>query len=265
MLEICEVGPRDGLQVAPVTLSPRRRAELISRLESAGLRRLEVASFVHPRLVPQMDGAEELVSLLPGAGRAVRTALVLNQRGYERARDAGLTDLRFVYAVSDYFNRRNAGVSAAEGRATAVELIERGAVDGIEVGLVLGTAFGCPFTGMVDPAAVEAGFAAGAEAGAAEIVFADTVGVGVPGQVRRFAALPAGQGVKFGFHFHDTRNTGYANAWEAVQRGAEVLDSTSAASAAARSPPTRAATSPPRTSPTCSSARGSRPASTSGS
>jgi isopropylmalate/homocitrate/citramalate synthase len=224
MIEIVEVGPRDGLQAAAAVLAPARRAELIDRLGRTGIGRAEAVSFVRPDVVPQMDGAEEVVSLLDREPGLSPIALVVNARGYERAVAAGLDEVRFAFTISDEFNRRNSGVDSAQGLRAALDLIARGIADGVGVGVVLGTSFGCPFEGEIAADDVLAAFARTAEAGAAEIVFADTVGVGVPSQVREFARAAAGQGVRFGFHFHNTRNTGYANAWEAAQEGAELLD-----------------------------------------
>jgi len=225
-VEIVEVGPRDGLQTAAVHRIPSERAEMIVRLAAAGIPRIEVASLVHPKVIPQMAGAEDLLAILRERGVLERrqTVLVANRTGYERAIGAGASDIRFVYTVSDHFNRLNAGMSAADGLRTGLDIVKDGVDRGMAVGVVLGTAFGCPYTGAVDPGLVAEAAARVSEHGASEVILADTVGVGVPGQVREFSTRTRGLRARVGFHFHNTRNTGYANALTAVEGGAEILD-----------------------------------------
>jgi hydroxymethylglutaryl-CoA lyase/(R)-citramalyl-CoA lyase len=223
-VRLYDVGPRDGLQNEPDVLAPDVRAELVARLVAAGLGAVEVASFVDPRRVPQMAGAEEVAAALERAPDVVYAGLALNERGYERLVAAGLDELRFSFGVTESFNRRNQNASVAESAALAGRLAERARQDGIRSTIVLSVAFGCPFEGRVEEAAVLglAGEVASAEPDA--IVLADTIGVGVPGQVRRLVARVAGLGVPVGGHFHNTRNTGYANALAALDAGAAVLD-----------------------------------------
>jgi isopropylmalate/homocitrate/citramalate synthase len=223
-VEIVEVGPRDGLQNVARTLPPARRAELSWWLAGAGVQRIEVASFVHPTRVPQMAGAEEVVAALRPTAGARHCGLVLNARGFERLVASGLREVRFTFAVSEAFNRRNSNASTEEGLATALDVLARAHAAGLHAGFVLATAFGCPFSGEVDPGSVLGLAEDLARAGADEIVFADTIGVAVPRQIRRVLAGAAELGPVTGVHLHNTRNTGYLNAFVALEAGARVLD-----------------------------------------
>jgi isopropylmalate/homocitrate/citramalate synthase len=213
---LCDVGPRDGLQNEPETLAPAARAELVRRLAAVGLPRIEAASFVAPARVPQMAGAEEVVA---GAGdvAAELSGLVLNERGYERLAATALDRVNVTLAVTDGFNRRNANASLAE----AVQRVERIlAATELPATATLSCAFGCPFEGEVDPGVVVELAARLAAAGAEEVVLADTIGVATPGAVKALVERSRAAGA----HFHDTRHTGVANAWAAVEAGATLLD-----------------------------------------
>ena len=214
-LTLCDVGPRDGLQNEAETLEPATRAELVNRLASAGLPRVEAVSFVRADRVPQMDGAEEVVAGIERRAGTEYSGLVLNEQGYERFRESGLDRVNATLGATEEFNRRNGNASLDE----AVARVERILAAATEPATVtLSVAFGCPFEGRVDPGRV-AELAARFEG--AEVVLADTIGVAVPSEVR---ALVERTGAA-GFHGHNTRNTGYANALAAVEAGASVLDS----------------------------------------
>lgn len=221
---ICDVGPRDGLQNQPVTLATDVRADLVDRLAAAGVPRVEAVSFVSPRHVPQMAGAEEVVAALHRRDAVIYAGLALNERGYDRLRESGLDEVHFAFAASEEFNRRNAGASVEEGVAAAERIVERAKVDGIRATVTIGTAFGCPFEGAVDPGRVAelAGRVAGV--GADEILVADTVGVGVPRQVRDLVGRIGPFGVPIGIHLHNTRNNGFANAFAALEAGVTLFD-----------------------------------------
>jgi isopropylmalate/homocitrate/citramalate synthase len=214
------VGPRDGLQNEPETLAPEVRAELVRRLSAAGLPRIETASFVNPERVPQMAGAEEVVAAV-GDVAAELSGLVLNERGWERLAGTDLDRVNVTLAATETFNLRNGNASLAE----ATERVERIlAVADRPSSATISVAFGCPFEGAVDPGIV-AGLAERlAGAGAGEIVLADTIGVAAPGAVRRLVERTLILGVPVGGHFHDTRHTGVACAWAALEAGARVLD-----------------------------------------
>jgi hydroxymethylglutaryl-CoA lyase/(R)-citramalyl-CoA lyase len=223
-ITICDVGPRDGLQNQPVTLVPEVRAELVNLLADAGLPRIEATSFVSPRHVPQMAGAEEVVAGLDRRDGVVYAGLVVNERGYERLLECALDEAHFAFAASEEFNQRNAGVSVEESVAGAERMLARAGADGIRATVTIGVAFGCPFQGAVDPGWVEELAARLAVAGAAELVVADTVGVGVPRQVRDLVSRVARLGLPVGIHLHNTRNTGFANAYAALEAGVSVFD-----------------------------------------
>lgn len=211
---LCEVGPRDGLQNVAQTLAPAARAELANRLARAGLPRVEAASFVRDELLPQMAGAEAVVSALERRPEVEFAGLVLNERGWERLRATPLDRVTATLAATDAFNRANGNASLAEATARVEAIL---AAADRPATVVLSVAFGCPYTGRVDEGAV-AELAARFEG--AELVLADTIGVATPAQVRRLVARTHAAG----FHGHNTRNTGYANALAALEGGAWLLD-----------------------------------------
>jgi hydroxymethylglutaryl-CoA lyase/(R)-citramalyl-CoA lyase len=221
---VCDVGPRDGLQNQPVTLAPSVRAGLVNLLAAAGVPRIEVTSFVSERHVPQMAGAAEVVAGLDRRDGVVYAGLALNERGYDRLLETGLDEVHFAFAATDEFNQRNAGMSVEEGAGVAERILARAASDGIRAAVTIGVAFGCPYAGAVDPGRVESLASRLVEAGAPEVGVADTVGVGVPQQVRDLVGRLLPLGVPVGVHFHNTRNTGYANALAALEAGATVFD-----------------------------------------
>ena len=223
-ITICDVAPRDGLQNEDTLLTPETRGELVNRLARAGVPRIEVVSFVYPARVPQMAGAEEVVQAIERREGVVYAGLVLNQRGYERLAATGLDEVHVAFASTETFNRRNQNASPEESLTAAAAIVQRAHADGLRATVTIGTSFGCPLEGAVDPALV-LGFAERlAAAGADEIVFADTVGVGVPRQVKELVSGAVGLGLPIGVHLHNTRNTGFANAYAALEAGATVLD-----------------------------------------
>jgi hydroxymethylglutaryl-CoA lyase/(R)-citramalyl-CoA lyase len=225
-VDICDVGPRDGLQNDSTTLSPAVRAELCDRLAVTGLSRIEAASFVSAARVPQMAGAEEVFAGLHRDSSVTYAALVLNLRGLERALATGADEIHLAYPVTDTFARRNQNMTVEGAAATTAQMIGNAKAAGVPVTATLGAAFGCPFEGPVDPGVVIDHVERMAAAGAAAIMLADTIGVGVPAQVRRLmpAALAAAGQRPIGLHLHNTRNTGYANAIVGLQHGASILD-----------------------------------------
>jgi isopropylmalate/homocitrate/citramalate synthase len=216
---ICDVGPRDGLQNEEQTLEPSVRAELVNRLAAAGLPKVEAVSFVSPERVPQMAGAEEVVAGIDRRDGVVYSGLVLNEKGYERFAATGLDELHFTLAATEAFNRRNANRSVDE----SVEELARIRTDS-PVSVSISVSFGCPFEGEVDPQDVLRLAERVTEAGADEVLFADTIGVGVPRQVRELVGGASGLGVPVGVHLHDTRSTALANAYAAVETGATLFD-----------------------------------------
>jgi (R)-citramalyl-CoA lyase len=223
-VQIREVGPRDGLQNEQEVFPPDTRAELVRRLVGAGLRRIEAASFVNPDRVPQMAGAEEVAAALDRVDGVEYAGLALNTRGYERLRETGLDEVSFALAATESFSQRNAGASVEESIAAAEQISARARADGIRPSLTISVAFGCPFEGPVDPDRVVeiAERLVGTEAD--ELVLADTIGVATPTQVRQLLERVIGLGKPVGGHFHNTRNTGFANAYAALEAEAATLD-----------------------------------------
>ncbi len=223
-ITICDVAPRDGLQNDPMILAPTVRAELVDRLAAAGVPRIEAVSFVNPARVPQMAGAEEVVAAIERVPGVVYAGLALNDKGYDRLRETGLDEVHFAFAASEEFNQRNQGTTVEDSTESAERIVGRAHEDGIRATVTIGTAFGCPFEGAIDPERVLEIAARLVRAGADEIVFADTVGVGVPRQVRHLVTAGVELGTPVGVHLHNTRSTGFANAYEAIASGATVLD-----------------------------------------
>ena len=221
---ICDVGPRDGLQNQPTTLAPEARAELVDRLAAAGVPRIEAVSFVSPTHVPQMAGAEEVVEAIERREGVVYAGLAVNERGYDRLHESGLDEVHFAFAATEEFNRRNAGASVEESVLVAERILKRATADGIRATVTIGVAFGCPFEGAVDPGRVADLAARLAPAGPEEIAVADTIGVGVPHQVRDLVRRLEPLGVPVGVHLHNTRNSGFANAFAALEAGVAVFD-----------------------------------------
>jgi hydroxymethylglutaryl-CoA lyase/(R)-citramalyl-CoA lyase len=221
---VCDVGPRDGLQNEPGVLPPAVRAELAGRLSAAGVPRIEAASFVRDDLVPQMAGAEEVAAALPRDTPTTFAGLVLNERGYDRLRATSLREVHISFAASETFQQRNAGSSVEEGVTAAARVVRRAHEDARRATVTIGTAFGCPFEGKVDPGRVLELAARAAADGANEIVLADTIGVGVPSQARALVDGALGHAIPVGVHLHDTRHTAVACAWAAVEAGATALD-----------------------------------------
>jgi isopropylmalate/homocitrate/citramalate synthase len=215
---ICDVGPRDGLQNEPETLEPSVRAELVSRLAAAGVPRIEAVSFVRDDRVPQMAGAEEVVTAAK-RGSAELSGLVLNERGYERFAQTSLDRVNCTLAATEEFNRRN-------GNATLEEAVERVraiiAAAQVPTTVTVSCSWGCPFEGEVDPGAV-ADLCERLE-DADELVLADTIGVATPRRVQHLVERVSILGKPVGAHLHNTRNTGYASAWGALEGGATLLD-----------------------------------------
>ncbi|HKZ73711.1 MAG TPA: hydroxymethylglutaryl-CoA lyase, partial [Steroidobacteraceae bacterium] len=225
-VEIVEVGPRDGLQSEPGIMPTATKVAFIERLVGAGIRRLEAASFVNPKKVPQMADAEAVLAALDRRPGVRYIGLVLNRRGLERALVAGCNEIGMAVVASDTFNRRNQGVGTGESIAAWLDIARAARAAGVRAQVTVSAAFGCPFEGEVPVARVIEIAQRVAEGEPHEISFADTIGVGVPAQVtdilqRAHAALP---GMQLRCHFHNTRNTGLANAWAAVEAGAAALD-----------------------------------------
>jgi hydroxymethylglutaryl-CoA lyase len=227
-IEIVEVSARDGLQNDSARLSTEQKVELISRCASAGLRRAEIASFVNPKLVPQMADGEAVVAGVRStvAGPASWIGLVLNTRGFHRAAATGVDEVNCVVSVTDEFSQANQGMTSEQAIAVVAEVVPLARAAGIIPTVTLSVAFGCPFSGEVSVDRVRRVVEQVAATGVAEVAIADTIGVAVPRDVTtRVAAVRELIGdLTLRAHFHNTRNTGYANALAAADSGVTVLD-----------------------------------------
>jgi hydroxymethylglutaryl-CoA lyase/(R)-citramalyl-CoA lyase len=207
-----------------VTLDPSVRADLVNRLAGAGLKRIEAVSFVNPARVPQMAGAEEVVAGIERREGVVYAGLVLNERGYDRLVSTGLDEAHYTFASTETFNQRNANQSVDDSVTGGLRILERAHADGLRATVTIGASFGCPFEGAVDPDRVLGLAQRFVDAGVDEVVFADTIGVAVPRQMREIVGRALGLGPPIAVHLHNTRNTGFANAYAALEAGAKSLD-----------------------------------------
>ena len=223
-VEIVDVGPRDGLQNESSALPPETRAELCDKLAAAGVPRVEAASFVNPRRVPQMAGAEEVLAKIGRKPGTIYAGLVLNEKGYERAVGAGVDEVRYAFPVTETFAMKNQNTTVEDATALAARLVERARLDEVRVSITLSAAFGCPFEGRVEPETVLGIAGMVADAQPDEIVLADTIGVATPTRVRRLVERVSILGRRVGVHLHNSRNTGYANAVAALDAGATLFD-----------------------------------------
>ena len=230
-ITIVEVGPRDGLQNEAAVLDPGVRAELTRRLEAAGARRIEAVSFVHPKYVPQMAGAEAVMAELPPEPGRSRIGLVLNARGYDRALTTAVDEVNVSIAATDGFGLKNQGLDRAGQMAMVEEILARrhNAAPGEaapSLSVTISCVWGCPFDGEVGVDQVIDLVGRLGALGVAEIALADTLGVGDPWSVQTkvAAARRAAPDATLRLHFHDTRNTGVANAFAGIEAGVDVLD-----------------------------------------
>lgn len=227
MIEICEVGPRDGLQNEPKLVSTETKVELINKLIDSGIRIIEVVSFVNKKVVPQMADAEEVLRLVPKRADVRYGGLVLSRSGLERALQTDVDFLHVVTTTSDSFNLRNAKRTVEQAVQELTKVIEEGsALKGVAG--VLGTSFGCPFEGEVPLSRVLNVAESFLKAGCTEITLADTTGMANPLQVQKIITAfqqEFGNDLTLGLHFHNTRGLGIANILAGYQAGVTRFDS----------------------------------------
>jgi hydroxymethylglutaryl-CoA lyase len=227
-VELVEVGPRDGLQNEDVLVDTPAKVAYIEALVAAGLRRIEAVSFVHPGRVPQMADAEAVMAAVSRPPGVRYAGLVVNRRGLDRALAADVDEVNVIVVATETFCQRNQGMTVAEAIGSFAGISAAAKTAGLAVTLTVGASFGCPFEGEVPPARVADIVRQCADAGADEVALADTIGVGVPRDVRVLTeAVREVTLMPLRFHFHNTRNTGYANALAAVDAGATALDASS--------------------------------------
>ena len=225
-VSIIEVGPRDGLQSEPEILSTSVKLEFIRRAIDAGIRRMEVTSFVHPKRVPQMADAEDVIRGLPDRDDVIFIGLVLNKKGFERARDVNIDEIGMAVVASDTYNQRNQGVPTSESIKAWLEISAEARAAGIRANVMVSSAFGCPFEGEVPVARVVEIVKQIVDGEPVELGIADSIGVGVPSQVTDLlgAVQEIVPDLPIRCHFHNTRNTGLANAQAALEAGVASLD-----------------------------------------
>ena len=225
---ITDVGPRDGLQNQPKILTIEERLALVKAISDAGVPQIEVGSFVSPKAVPAMAGTEFLFASLERSDFDTPSiALIPNMKGYELARAAGAKTVTMVLYASDGMAQKNAAMSMTKAELITLDILKLARQDGIEVIATIAVAFACPFDGPTDPQIVERAVAKFIEAGADQVVLADTIGAAHPQQVRELTATLVRQhgAEKLGCHFHDTRAMGLANVYAAVESGIRRFDS----------------------------------------
>jgi hydroxymethylglutaryl-CoA lyase len=227
-VRICEVGPRDGLQNESVAISLADKLRYLDLLADAGLREIEATSFVSPRAIPQLTDADALMAALPRRAGVRYPVLVPNERGLARAEASGVDAIAVFTAATDAFTEKNIGMTVAESLAAFAPVLDRARELGWWRRAYVSTAFGCPYTGAVEPAAVVDVARRLLDLGIDEICFGDTIGVGVPDQVAEIVALAEAAGVavdRQAFHFHDTRGTALANVAMGLAAGVRAFDS----------------------------------------
>jgi isopropylmalate/homocitrate/citramalate synthase len=227
-VRVYEVGPRDGLQNEPTTIGLEDKLRFLDLLADAGLAEIEATSFVAPRAIPQLADADELMTTLPRRSGVRYPVLVPNERGLARAEAAGIDAIAVFTAATDAFTTKNIGMSVAESLAAFGPILDRAGALGWWRRAYVSTAFGCPYSGRVEPAAAVEVARRLLDLGADEICFGDTIGVGVPDQVAEIAALAEAAGVAIdrqAFHFHDTRGTALANVAMGLAAGIRTFDS----------------------------------------
>lgn len=225
-VSIIEVGPRDGLQSEPEILSTETKLEFIRRAIDAGIRRMEITSFVHPKRVPQMADAEDVVRGLPASDDFTAIGLVLNKRGFDRALAVGIDEIGMAVIASETYNQRNNGTSIDGSVQAWLEMAAEAKKEGMRANVMVSSAFGCPFEGEVPLQNVLDIVKRVLEVEPVELGFADSIGVGVPAQVTEMigAVKEIAPDMPLRFHFHNTRNTGIANAQAAISAGVDSLD-----------------------------------------
>jgi hydroxymethylglutaryl-CoA lyase len=225
-ITLVEVGPRDGLQSEPEILSTEHKVEFISKAIDAGMRRLEVASFVHPKRVPQMADAEALIEQLPDHDDVSYIGLIMNERGLDRALETKIGEIGMVIVSTDSYNRKNQGVDTDESLRVWGKIAARAQASGLRANVMISAAFGCPYEGEVKVERIVELAKRAIEADPAELGIADSIGVAVPNQVTDLLGRVRDVigDLPLRCHFHNTRNTGLANAQAAVESGVTFLD-----------------------------------------
>lgn len=226
-IQIVEVGPRDGLQNESVILTTDQKTQMICQLTNAGLSRIEVVSFAHPDKVPQMADAEAVMAALPAREDVSYIGLILNWRGWRRAAETSINEINMNVSASNTFNLKNQGTDTEDSINVLGQVVQEAQTAGLPVTATIATSWGCPFEGEIPLDRLLFVAQAVAATGVDEIAIADTIGVADPWNVtERVTQVRQAVGdIPLRAHFHNTRNTGIANAYAAIQAGVSTLDS----------------------------------------
>ena len=223
---LVEVGPRDGFQFEKTVVPTDRKLYIIARLVAAGLKHIQVASFVHPAKVPQMADANQLIRRLPRDDGVVYTTLVLNQRGLDRAMASGIEAVEISLSASDSHSRKNAGMAHGDALDQGLRMIDQAVSAGLHVRASVQCAFGCVYEGRIPTARIADIIHRFVDHGAHVLALADTTGMGSPPVVKRIldAVLPLSGRLPLALHLHDTRGLGLVNLMAALKCGVSNFD-----------------------------------------
>lgn len=224
-VQVVEVGPRDGFQIESEFIPTEQKIKIIDKLSETGLQRIEVTSFVHPKAMPQLADAIEVVARIKRKEGIIYTALVPNAKGVERAVRSGVEEVNFVVSASESHNKNNMNMSISESLQTFREAARIALSNGIRITGSIATAFGCPFEGWVPPEKVKEIAQAYFDAGVQEVTLSDTTGMANPVQVRELVSLVMDlKDTTIRLHIHNTRGAGMANVLAAIYEGITIFD-----------------------------------------
>ena len=225
-VQIIDVGPRDGLQNEPAIVPTEKKKRLIEMLVDSNVKKIEATSFVHPRKVPQMADAEQVMKQCATFGEIEFVALIPNKKGFERAKQTNVSEVNWVTAATETFNYKNIGMSIDENFAQFKTIVQESKALNIKICFSIAVSFGCPYEGEVAPAKVISLVERAVEAGADRIGIADTIGIATPKQVKQLLAevMQVVPSIPIAIHLHDTRGLGLANAYAALEAGVNIFE-----------------------------------------
>ena len=225
-VQIIDVGPRDGLQNEPAIVPTEKKKRLIEMLVDSNVKKIEATSFVHPRKVPQMADAEQVMKQCATFGEIEFVALIPNKKGFERAKQTNVSEVNWVTAATETFNYKNIGMSIDENFAQFKTIVQESKALNIKICFSIAVSFGCPYEGEVAPAKVISLVERAAEVGVDRIGIADTIGIATPKQVKQLLAevMQVVPSIPIAIHLHDTRGLGLANAYAALEAGVNIFE-----------------------------------------
>ncbi|AGE21227.1 hydroxymethylglutaryl-CoA lyase [Geobacillus zalihae] len=225
-VQIIDVSPRDGLQNEPAIVPTEKKKRLIEMLVDSNVKKIEATSFVHPRKVPQMADAEQVIKQCETFGEIEFVALIPNQKGFERAKQTNVSEVNWVTAATETFNCKNIGMSIDENFGQFKTIVQESKALNIKICFSIAVSFGCPYEGEVAPAKVISLVERAAEVGVDRIGIADTIGIATPKQVKQLLAevMQVVPSIPIAIHLHDTRGLGLANAYAALEAGVNIFE-----------------------------------------